>query len=207
MVDHFFNATTVLPEWTVRSGRAVLVKLKTLSELEAFWRSHRIRFPFAVTAGNNPQGQDLLNRFEWVFGATPEDVVKAVTRWDQCGIRARWCPWSDDSQDNAALASISPEEVALRGWWVLVNYPEAGDQFCWDGDDRGLIFNPAILPEHMEHQFQLEIFESWCGNEQDLTAFTSPELDAYVSSGQLHRSSGLDYYGCQNEQAGHQVLM
>lgn len=65
-----------------------------------------------------------------------------------------------------------------------------------------MVFDPGVAPEHMEHPFQLELFESWRLNDHELMAFTPRDLDAYVSCWQLNRFRGLDYYGRQNELAG-----
>lgn len=206
-MNDFLSKIGPQAEWSLRSGKALMVKLKTLPELEAFWQEHRRLLPYAVTACNIQPGQDLLNPFEWVFGVRPEDVVKAVTRWEQCGVRAEWRPWSEDSMQNAEMAAITPARVSHRGWWVLLNYPDAEDEFCWEGPGSGMILDPSVGAEHMEHQFQLELFESWRGNEQNMAAFTASEFEAYISAWRDDRNNGLDYYGRQNEQIGQPVCM
>lgn len=132
MLKEYFNAHTATPEWTLHSGKAVLVTLKTLPELKAFWGAHRHALPYSVTANNCLAGQEFLNQFQWVFAHSPTELVKALTRWDQSGIFVEWRPWAEDSLANVELAAVTPEAVSHRGWWILANYPGHGDEFCWE---------------------------------------------------------------------------
>jgi len=184
-----------------------MVSLKTLSELQAFWAANRMRLPFSATIFNPLVPCEFLSPFEWVFASSIHDLVKAVTRWDQGEVHAEWRAWSDESMENSLLANIDPIAVANRGWWVLVNYPEFGDEFGWSAPASGTLNHPALMPEEVACQFQIELFEHWQQNDRDLMAFAPDELDFFIAGWNEGRLQGGEYYGSKNEQSVSRVVM
>lgn len=207
LLKEFFNEFTVTPDWALCSGKAVLVTLKTLPELEAFWRKYQSSLPYSVTAYNCLAGQEFLRPFEWVFASSETELVKALTRWDQSDMFVKWRPWAEDNLANAELAAVTPASVMLRGWWVLVNYPALGDEFCWEAPDIGMVDDLGITPEDMAQQFQEELFASWRANDSDLMAFTPEELDLYLVEWSERKRDGREYYGHRNEKMPAPLVM
>lgn len=92
-----------LPERVPMEGGALFVSLHTIGELEAFWNAHRNSLPFAAQGVLIGDQQHFLNEFEWIFAPTKAALVKAVTRWDQVGIRCEWFDWAGSQpSDHAA---------------------------------------------------------------------------------------------------------
>lgn len=192
---HDFLNFAPSPDWITPSCSAALVRLGTAADLEGFWQAWRGRLPYAATAGALLTGDTYLEPRQWVFARSPEDVVKAVTRWADKDIHAEWRPWGEESMGNAEIAAMLPDAVANRGWWVLVNYPEVDEEFCWDDSEAGQIDDLRVSAEDMERQFQEELFRNWQEEGGEIRAFTPDELENYIDALRCEKQAAIEGYG------------
>jgi hypothetical protein len=168
---------------------AVFIVLPTLDELDSFWKANRDRLPYAATNGITGGEPIYLREYEWIFAPTITSLVKAVTRWDQLGIRPKWYDWKTDEPDLYTACSedfkrhrrfeieagtwTEKDEVefqknqASTGWWILENLPERvtgtpTEVFSdWIGEWHDTISDRTMPPEAVAELMQNEFFKSW----------------------------------------------
>lgn len=64
-----------LPERVLLENGTMFVTLRTLDELEQFWREHQGQFEFACEGGGCWDNNKYLDHYEWVFGSSKAAVV------------------------------------------------------------------------------------------------------------------------------------
>lgn len=180
-----------LPEGVLLDDASMFVRLRTLAELEEFWRLHQDKFHFAARGIRYGDEQSFLNENEWVFATTKAALVKTVCRWDQVGIRCEFYDWSKDDPaewrsfftDRDAYrahrlegGSWSEEEETTyqadsqrrspqtyRGWWQLVNLPSSfpNDSSWFSPFADCEIIDPELPVEIVEKALQEFTFDDW----------------------------------------------
>jgi hypothetical protein len=180
-----------LPEHEALEDGAMFVVLRTLDELESFWKANREMFHYAAE-GVLQEGiaQEYLNECEWVFGPSKTAVVKAVFRWDQMGIKCEWYDWAGDNprehaywfddRDGYRQSQIAEnawskaDEAAYqtdcqkhspetyRGWWILTNLPNNCSYHEWfSGYDFPEITDPHLPVATVVKILQEHNFDDW----------------------------------------------
>jgi len=179
-----------LPERVLLDDGTMFVTLRTLDELEGFWREHKGQFAYACE-GKNWDNPLFLREFEWVFGTSKSAVVRTVMRWDVSGVgcefydwakndpemRASWFHYRDEYRDSQIKRGLWSDEDEIgyqadcirrspetyRGWWQLKNLPGGFCPSDW--------FNPCIIHDQLtdpnmpvaevERTLQEQTFNDW----------------------------------------------
>ena len=136
---------TVLTEGVALANGSIVAQLDTPEALEAFWLSHKARYPYSAR-GIAQFGMSLLRVNQWVFGTTPQAVIETVFRWPEQGIVCEW--QADDGADAQQGAWVLP--TAPLGWEDALGNPHLA---FYDLDD------PALGAEAATRQLQLNLFE------------------------------------------------
>lgn len=175
-----------LPEGVLLDDGTMFVVLKTLAELEEFWQLNSQRFTYAARGIIYGSRQFFLGENEWIFASTKKSLVKAVTRWDQIGIRCEFYDWSkndpdmwrfffDDREnyrkskvkegcwsadDEAEFQKRTPE--TYRGWWKIGNLPKEMEDMEWFSVHSAVeVIDPRTSEEVVEATLQEETFDDW----------------------------------------------
>ena len=218
-----------LPEQSLLPDGTIFVVLKTLAEVESFWRDHKGKFGFACQG--RAYGEPMFLRpYEWVFGSTKSAVVRTVMRWDATKVGCEFYDWAaldpvmhrtwfidrdefrasrvaagvwsptDESDYLADCVRRSPE--TYRGWWELKNLPGACDPLDW--------FNPCgirqelidrNMPIHeVESKLQEQTFDDWKASDPcDIEYHDAESIESTILYWQNERANDQDYYGSENE--------
>jgi hypothetical protein len=180
-----------LPERILFDDGVMFVHLRTLDELERFWRENRHRFEYACEGHDRSERQEFLRSYEWIFGKSKAAVVRAVLRWDVMGVGveffdfskhdpemyAEWfrdrdaCRrseieqgnWTSDDERNYQADCIRRSPESYKGWWQLKNLPGEWTNSEWfDGwSDREELFDPNMPVATVERILQEQTFDSW----------------------------------------------
>lgn len=119
-----------LPEGKMLYGGAVYKRFPTLFALEEFWAANRDTYPFAIEGiglkdcvdqHGNPQQEHYLVTGEWIFSTSREAAIKALTRWDETGLRCELydCPTADPEGWRFDLACGC--DPSTGKWWRIAN--------------------------------------------------------------------------------------
>lgn len=79
-----------LPERTLLDNGTMFVTLRTLDELETFWKENRDTFSYAAQGIEIDGEPTFLKDYEWVFGPSKAAVIQTVGRWKELGVDAEW---------------------------------------------------------------------------------------------------------------------
>jgi hypothetical protein len=220
-----------LPERVLLDGGALFVVLRTLDDLDAFWKAHREQFRYAAEGIGYGEKQHYLNECEWVFGPSKAAVVKAVFRWDLVGISCTWYDWAADEpkehahwfwerdeyrkRQQANNAWCEADEVAYqtdcrrrspatyRGWWVLEDLPDNFSHLDWFDPWGGEeIVDPHLPVETVVRMLQEQTFDSWKESDVGEVNFLDRQgIDEHIAYWRNEQREGCDYYGQENERA------
>lgn len=110
-----------LPESTLLDNGTMFVTLRTLDELETFWKANRDTFSYAAQGIEIDGEPTFLNDYEWVFGPSKAAVIQTVCRWNQLGVDADWLEdaewftqWPAELIDTALTADAQSTVLAER---------------------------------------------------------------------------------------------
>ena len=180
-----------LPERALLENGVMFVTLRTLDELEAFWKEHKGQFEYACEGLGHFGDPCFLRRYEWVFGNSKSAIVRTLMRWGQSGIgcefydqskhdpgmhefllsdrdayrasQIRHGEWSDKDEADylADCARRSPE--SYRGWWRFCNLPKGMDPDDWFnvGIDHEELFDPNMSSDEVASKLHEQTFDDW----------------------------------------------
>jgi hypothetical protein len=207
----------------------MFVVLRTLEELELFWREHRDQFEFSC-GGLGTEQPCFLREYEWVFGTTKAAVVGTVLRWGTSGIGCEFYDeskddprshkywfqdrdqdrasqikagsWTDDDEKTyqADCARRSPE--TYRGWWQLHNLPDRYDAHGWFNPaiEHEELFDPHMPIEDAARKLKEQTFDDWMRSDaEEIEYHDRKSLDAVITYWHQVKAAGEDYYGQENE--------
>lgn len=209
------------PELVLFDDGTMFVILRTLDELDGFWRENKKRFEFACRDLGG-DGSFLLSEYEWIFGSSKSDVVRRVFCWDERDISCEFFDWAKN--DPAGHASFFQERDAgrtwsidnglwsdedelayqvdcirrtpdtYRGWWRLKNFP-----FSYDSSSEELSDQSMPIAE-VERTLQEQIFDEWKMSDVDSIKFHDRDsIKEEIAYWRSDQADGRVYYGEENE--------
>lgn len=220
-----------LPDRTLLEGGTFFVRLRTLDELDEFWRAHRHKFLFACE-GKSSNQPAFLHEYDWVFGSTKAAVIRTVLRWGQSGIDcefydwAKHAPrmhesffldrdaerdsmienglWTDQNEADFRAECVRRSPETYRGWWRFCNLPIGYSFIEWLTDDFG---HEELIDPHMPYHevvtvLQEHSFDNWRQSEPwELESHDSESIGELIRYWKTQREQGESYYGDENEEA------
>lgn len=222
-----------LPELVPLGNGTMFVILRTLDELDQFWRDHQGQFEFACEGGGCWDDNDYLRHYEWVFGTSKSAVVKTVLRWDTLGVGCEFYRWSksdleshaffrrdrdldrdhqigkglwsdaDEEDYQAYCLKYSPE--TYRGHWRLKNLPHDSSRSEWLPNSPE-ITDPEIPMEVAEKMLQEQTFDDWKVYAGEIQYHDRASIEATIADWRNEQASGEDYYGLENESTAPKAL-
>lgn len=217
-----------LPERVLLDDGAMFVTLRTLYELEQFWREHKGQFGFACE-GNGWANPCFLREYEWVFGMSKSAVVRTVMRWDVSGVGCEFYDWSKhEPNDHAAwfrdrdgyrafqleegLWTDDDEKVyqadcilrspeTYRGRWQLKNLPNGCDPLDWFDDFTVELFDPNMPVAEVARTLQEQTFDVWkeSADSVEIEYHDKASIEKMIAYWRHEKAIGQDYYGRENE--------
>ena len=207
----------------------MFVTLRTLDELEAFWRDYRDQFPYAAQGIEFESPPQFLRGYEWVFGPTKSAVVETVFRWAKVGIQCEWYDWATNAPDDheswfldrdayrherVASGQWSEAEESeyreeckklsretYRGWWRLANLPGGVSDMDWLGHLVPEINDSSLPLDVVTRMLKEQTFDDWGpdGGENEVEFVGAQGVDSEIDYWRREQESGEDYYGLENE--------
>lgn len=218
-----------LPERVLLDDGTLFVTLRTLDELERFWREHQGQFEFACE-GKGWDKPFYLREYEWVFGTSKSAVVRTVLRWGESGVGCEFYDWSKsdramhacwfhdrdeyrDSQIEKSLWSDEDEKAyqadcirrspeTYRGWWQFKNIPGGCDPLDWFNPciHHEELFDPNMPIAEVEKALQEQTFDDWKESDVgEIEYHDRASIGKAISYWRNEKAIGQDYYGCENE--------
>lgn len=218
-----------LPERTPLEGGTLFVRLRTLDQLDEFWRKHRDKFDFACE-GKISNAPNFLHEYEWVFGSTKAGVVRTVLRWGQSGIGCEfydWAKhnsqvhemffldrdaersfqiekgiWSDKDEVDFRADCVRRSVDTYRGWWRFCNLPSGSSPNEWlnGGQGREELIDPHMAYQEVAITLQEQAFDDWRQSDfWELESHDSESIDELIQYWKTVRAEGGGYYGEENE--------
>ncbi|KAB8050752.1 hypothetical protein GCN74_26770 [Janthinobacterium sp. FT14W] len=216
-----------LPEGVDVDG-AMFVCLPTLSDLERFWTSNKLRYSYAARGCRVTSGQIFLNDYEWVFATTKAGLVKAFTRWDVVGIQCVWHDWIKDldplisheqwfadreasrlglqaqnqwstEDENAYQKDLMRRTPdTYRGWWTLKNLPLDMSAGDWLSSHEDL-FDPRLPVVEATKYMQEFTYDSFVDTFEEIVLMDAGGVDDEIDYWLNEKVNDADYYGSENE--------
>ena len=168
-----------IPENVVLENGSMFMRMKTLEELDAFWKENKDRFPFAARGMYHPDGSTFLSEYEWVFGPSKVAVVETTLRWKEIGIKAEF-------------------NTSHGGWWTLVNLPY--EMEVWDliADGYPEFQDPNLSRDVVESSYKESVFDLTYDT-ADYEFLTKEAVTEYIEQNYEYKNTLDDYYGVENE--------
>ena len=215
----------IQPDRVMFPSGVMFVTLRTLNELEKFWAENKNHFMFACEGKLNISSRIFLREYEWVFGNTKHEVLKAVLRWDALGIRCEFYDWASDCPNDYEQYFVDREahrshkigkgcwsyedEVEFihrtretyRGWWRFSNLPKGSMESVWFNlDNRKELFDSAMPLADVEKQLLEQAFDDWklAGNDE-IESYDHQSIEDVISYWNQEKIEGQGYYGDENE--------
>ncbi|WP_460151868.1 hypothetical protein [Pseudomonas sp. S2_B07] len=217
-----------LPECTLLEGGTFFVRLRTLDQLDEFWRKHRDKFAFACEGktSNNP---NFLREYEWVFGLTKAGVVSTVLRWGQSGIGCEFYDWAThdpqmheiffldrDAERNSEIEKgtwsekdemdfrsdcVRRSAETYRGWWRFCNLPnEYSYEWLNGGEGHEELIDPHMAYPDVATTLQEQAFDDWRRSDfWELESHDCESVEELIQYWKNERAKGEGYYGDENE--------
>jgi hypothetical protein len=217
-----------IPERVMIDDEAMFVTLRTLDELELFWKEHKDQFKFACE-GRSDDDPIFLREYEWVFGTSKSAVVKTVIRWNQSGIgcefynwaeinpeeHSKWFrerdtwreflieegSWSADDENDYKADCIRRTPDTFRGWWQLKNLPGELDPSEWFDPyiAREILIDSNMPIAEVEQKLQQQTFDDWKLSDFDgVNCHDRTSIDETIAYWRKEQSDRQDYYGKEN---------
>ncbi|TDV37534.1 hypothetical protein EDF87_12570 [Pseudomonas helmanticensis] len=217
-----------LPVQTLLENGAFFVRLRTLDELEEFWRTHQDKFAYACE-GKGSEKPCFLNEYEWVFGNTKASVVRTVLRWGKSGISCEFYDWAkndplmhemfflDRDADRRSMIEIgrwSEKDEAYfhadcarrssetyRGWWRFCNLPNGYSANEWLNCSQGHeeLIDPHMDCTDVETILHENTFDDWRQSDcWEIESHDVESIDEIILYWKNERAKGEGYYGDEN---------
>lgn len=218
-----------LPERATFDDGTMFVTLRTLDELDRFWRQHKSKFKFACE-GNCCDHPIFLREYEWVFGTSKSAVVRKVMRWGESGVGCEFYDWAKDDpamlrcwfndreadresqiekglwseEDEAAYKAdcIRRSPNTYRGYWQLKDIPGGWDHLNWfsSSTHHEELFDPNMPIVEVEKALQEQTFDEWKQSGfYEIDCRDRESIEEAIAYWRVKRSVGDDYYGKENE--------
>lgn len=225
--DRPLPADIKLPERELLENGTMFVTLRTIDELQAFWKEHKSQFAYACK-GTVVSDAVFLLQYEWVFGVTKAAVVQTVMRWgkssvgcefydwasDDPGMHETWFldrdsvrddairegSWTDQRQAEYEADCARRSRTTYRGWWRLKDIPGDYDPDDWLQNYQEII-DPHLPLLEVERLLQEQTFDQWSEPElNDVSAYDAEQIAEELTRMKLEKARGYTpYYGQENE--------
>ena len=218
-----------LTERVLLENGTMFVTLRTLDELEQFWKEHQGQFEFSCEGIGITSGNSYLREYEWVFGTSKSAVVQTAMRWDAFGFGCEFFEWAkrdplehasffrerdeyresqikngqwsetEETEHQADCVRRTPE--TYRGYWKLTNLPGGCDYSDWLRDSEEL-FDPNMPVADVARIMQEQTFDEWNSSGcEEIRFYDRVGVEETITYWLDERAQGEDYYGRENELA------
>ncbi|MDO8728669.1 MAG: hypothetical protein Q7K26_02110 [bacterium] len=213
-----------LPERLLFNGGVIFATLRTLEELEQFWREHQFQF----ACGGRYWGEEpsFLREYQWIFGMSKSSVVRTALRWEELGIAcefyedpeiiAGWFhdrdeyranqvkngDWTDLDEKEYQADCIRRSPETYHGWWQLKNLPGVLDLSSWLNSftDHEELIDPNMPVAEVERTLQEQTFDDWKNLDcEDIQCHDRISFEEMIAYWRQEQTASEDYYGKENE--------